>query len=329
MARCGTGCFVAHIHPTMEHRYAPLLLLCCLGMQPLKIHAQNVVLYSNQFLAPIATPTIASCQQDFGVDPVNDLWAGTGLGTSSGQFVNTNTVETILITGPADVYDDPSGIGGDFSIGMLRDNFGDRLGLLIDTEGLPFVNVGMDISAINTTCGGPLAMDTAVFKIEVLDAPGGVFNLSSTSVLDADTLVGIGPDTDTFVFNWARAEGSLDVSGSTDGLVALRITLIRCNYASFDNIYVEASMDSVISSIQETAAQRITAYPIPCADQLTIAGLPAQPRMVTLFSTMGQALRAVAITAQGTLDVSGLAPGAYVVRVDVGGQTRTVRFIKE
>ena len=312
----------------MEHRYAPLLLLCCLGMQPLNIHAQNVVLYSNQFLAPIATPTIASCQQDFGVDPVNDLWAGTGLGTSSGQFVNTNTVETILVTGPADVYDDPSGIGGDFSIGMLNANFGDRLGLLIDTEGLPFVNVGMDISAINTTCGGPLAMDTAVFKIEVLDAPGGVFNLSSTSVLDADTLVGIGPDTDTFVFNWARAEGSLDVSGSTDGMVALRLTLIRSTYASFDNIYIEASDDPIITTVDEASARVLTAFPIPCSDQLTIAGLPAQPGPVTILSAVGQVVRTVPMMAQGTVDVSGLAPGTYVVRVVAGGQVRTVRFVK-
>ncbi|MCU0320653.1 MAG: hypothetical protein MUE88_11345, partial [Flavobacteriales bacterium] len=72
----------------------------------------------------------------------------------------------------------------------------------------------MDISSINTTCGGPFALDTAVFPIELIDAPGGVFNLSSNEILDADTLVGIGPNTDSFVFNWASAAGSLDVSGS-------------------------------------------------------------------------------------------------------------------
>ncbi|MCU0320654.1 MAG: hypothetical protein MUE88_11350 [Flavobacteriales bacterium] len=117
----------------MVLRYAPLALICCLGLHA-TIHAQNVVVYSNQFITPIATPTIANwCQLDFGVDPVNDLWAGTGLGASSGEFVNTGTVETILITGPADVYDDPSGIGGDYSIGMLNTGFGDKLGLLIDT----------------------------------------------------------------------------------------------------------------------------------------------------------------------------------------------------
>ncbi|MBK9276371.1 MAG: T9SS type A sorting domain-containing protein [Flavobacteriales bacterium] len=292
--------------------------------------AQNVVVYSNQFLTPLDTPSIATwCQLDFGVDPVNDLWAGTGSGTSSGQFENTNTVETILITGPADVYDDPSGIGGDYSIGMLNTGFGDKLGLLIDTEGLPFVNVAMDLSAINTTCGGPFPMDTAVFLLELLDAPGGIFVLSSGTVLDADTLTGTGPDADSFVFNWAHAEGSLDVSGSTDGMVALRMTLIRSSYASFDNIYIEASVDSVISSVHEDEAHALGAFPIPCADLLTLTGMRTRPRMVTIFSTMGEAMRMVPIAAQGTVDVSGLPPGAYVVRVEEGDQVRTVRFIRE
>lgn len=131
------------------------------------------------------------------------------------------------------------------------------------------------------------------------------------------------------MFHWAHAEGSLDVSGSTDGMVALRMTLIRSSYASFDNIYIEASVDSVISSIHEADTRALAAFPIPCADQLTLTGMHTRPRMVTIFSTMGQAVRAVPITAQGTLDVSSLAPGAYVVRVEEGEQVRTVRFIKD
>lgn len=312
----------------MTHRYTSLLLSVGLLFDTTKTHAQNVVVYSNQFLTPLQEPTIASCQLDFGVDPVNTLWAGTGLGTSTGEFQNTNTVETILITGPGDVYDDPSGIGGDYSIGMLQTGFGDKLGLLIDTEGLPFVNVAMDISAINTTCGGPLAMDTAVFLIELLDAPGGVFNLGTGAVLDADTLTGLGPAVDSFVFNWAGAEGSLDVSGSTDGMVALRITLISSNYASFDNIYIEASEDPIITSMTENAALQLTAFPIPCADQLTLSGLPQRSHMATIRSVLGCSVRTVQVTPQGTVDVSALSPGAYVLEVTSAATPLSLRFIK-
>ncbi|MCU0319202.1 MAG: T9SS type A sorting domain-containing protein, partial [Flavobacteriales bacterium] len=147
-------------------------------------------------------------------------------------------------------------------------------------------------------------------------------------ILDADTLVGIGPNTDSFVFNWASAAGSLDVSGSTDGTVALRITLIRSIYASFDNIYIEASEDPVISSVEETHAPLLTAFPVPCTDQLTIAGLSTQPGPVTILSVVGLVVGTAPLTAQGTVDVSDLAPGTYVIRVEASGQLRTVRFIK-
>lgn len=304
---------------------APLM---CLGA--LSASAQYVVIYSNQFITPLDTPSIATwCQLDFSPDPVNDLWEGTGIGTSTGEFVNTNTVETILVTGPADVYDDPSGIGGDFSIGMLRTDFGDKLGLLIDTEGLPFVNVEMDISAINTTCGGPLPMDTAIFLLELLDAPGGVFNISNSLVLDVDTLIGTGPDADSFIFNWAHAAGSLDVSSSTDGMVALRMTLIRSAYASFDNIYIEASQDSVIAAISEIQLRPLNGYPVPCIDQLTIEGLSAGSHVATIRSVLGQELDAFPITAQGKLDVSPLPAGVYLLNVQEGAITRTLRFVKQ
>ncbi|MFZ1331927.1 MAG: T9SS type A sorting domain-containing protein [Flavobacteriales bacterium] len=304
---------------------APLM---CLG--GLSASAQYVVVYSNQFITPLDTPSIATwCQLDFSPDPVNDLWEGTGIGTSTGEFVNTNTVETILVTGPADVYDDPAGIGGDFSIGMLRTDFGDKLGLLIDTEGLPFVNVEMDISAINTTCGGPLPMDTAIFLLELLDAPGGVFNISNSLVLDVDTLIGTGPDADSFIFNWAHAAGSLDVSSSTDGMVALRMTLIRSAYASFDNIYIEASLDSVISAIPEIQLRPLNGYPVPCIDQLTIEGLSAGSHVATIRSVLGQELDAFPITAQGKLDVSPLPAGVYLLNVQEGAITRTLRFVKQ
>lgn len=292
--------------------------------------AQYVVIYSNQFITPLDTPSIATwCQLDFSPDPVNDLWEGTGSGTSSGEFVNTATVETILITGPADVYDDPSGTGGDFSIGMLRTDLGDKMGLLIDTEAQPFVNVEMDISAINTTCGGPFAMDTATFLLELLDAPGGVFDISSSTVLDADTLTGTGPDTDSFIFNWAHAEGSLDASGSTDGTVALRITLIRSTYASFDNIYIEASQDSVISAIPEIRSGSLGGYPVPCVDQLTIKGLSAGSHVATIRSILGQELGTFQITTQGTMDVSTLPSGSYFASVQEGAVANTLRFVKQ
>lgn len=314
----------------MNRRIYTSFLIASVCLSNLSSSAQDVLIYSNQFLTPLTTPSIATwCQLDFSPDPVNSLWAGTGLGTSSGEFINTNTVETILITGPADIYDDPSGIGGDFSVGMLNAAFGDKLGLLIDTEGLPYLNVAMDISAINTTCGGPLAMDTVEFLIQVLDAPGGVFDLSNSAALDADTLMGTGPNEDSFIFEWAHDEGSLDVSGSTDGTVALRITLIRSNYASFDNIYIESSEDEVITAIEKTELSSVQVYPNPCTNQLSIQGLSNQVQTATIRSVLGEEMGSFSMNANGTIDVSMLPKGIYFVQLTQGVLAHTLRFVKE
>lgn len=314
----------------MKHRIYTFILSSFVCLHATITSAQDVVIYSNQFITPLTTPSIATwCQLDFSPDPVNSLWAGTGLGTSSGEFVNTNTVETILITGPADVYDDPSGIGGDFSIGMLNSNFGDKLGLLIDTEGLPFINVGMDISAINTTCGGPLAMDTVYFLLELLDAPGGVFDVSTGLALDVDTLIGTAPNEDSFIFEWAHDEGSLDVSGSTDGMVALRMTLIRSNYASFDNIYIEASEDEVITAMDKNEVSSIQVYPNPCTNQLTVQGLSNNMQIATIRSVLGEEVATFSLDANGSMDVSMLPGGVYFVQLMDGDISQSLRFVKE
>ena len=172
-------------------------------------------------------------------------------------------------------------------------------------------------------------MDTAVFHLEVLDAPGGVFDLSNSTVLDADTLSGSGPNADSFIFNWAHAEGSLDASASTDGMVALRITLLRSDYASFDNIYIEASQDSVISSIPKIQLSALSAFPVPCVDQLTIQGLSAGSHVATIRSVLGQELGTFTITAKGTLDISLLPSGVYLLNVQEGATLNTLRFVKQ
>lgn len=83
--------------PIMQNRYA-LLLAAAL---PSILNAQTVLIYQNSFVTPLTTPVNASCQQDFSATPVNTLWQGTGTGTFSGAFQQSNTVETLLINGPA------------------------------------------------------------------------------------------------------------------------------------------------------------------------------------------------------------------------------------
>ena len=112
-------------------------------------------------------------------------------------------------------------------------------------------------------------------------------------------------------------------------MVALRMTLIRSAYASFDNIYIEASQDSVIAAISEIQLRPLNGYPVPCIDQLTIEGLSAGSHVATIRSVLGQELDAFPITAQGKLDVSPLPAGVYLLNVQEGAITRTLRFVKQ
>lgn len=305
---------------------------------PSVLSAQSVLIYQNSFVTPLTAPENASCQQDFSATPVNTLWQGTGSGTFSGAFQQSNTVETLLINGPADVYDDPAAANGDFCLGMLNTNFLDKLALLIDRESLPFINISLDMSAINTTCGGPLTLGTPNFLVEALDAPGGVFNINSTTPLSSDTLIGIAPNEPTgagsFVFNWATDIGSLDVAGSTDDFVAIRFTLLNTGltpttaiYAAFDNIYIEASSSDVISGIAEHAHAPLNIWPDPATDRVTIENV-VSGTPVEFFTLSGERVAVRIAQQNAAIDISGLAPGTYVLRARVDGSVRNARFIK-
>ncbi len=305
---------------------------------PWMTHAQSVVIYRNDFVTPNVTPTNASCQQDFSDMLVNTLWEGTGTGTFSGAFQQTSTIETISINGPADVYDDPTNEHGDSCLGMLNTHFGDKLALLIDREGLPFVNLSMDMSAINTTCGGPFTLGTPHFLVEALDAPAGVFNINTTEVLASDTLVGIAPDppngAGSFVFEWATATGSLDVSGSTDDRVAIRFTLLNTGvtitspiYSAFDNIYIEASTVEVISSLPEFREQELQVWPNPVNDRIHITGMTGGTA-VEVLSITGQRVALLTASSLGSVDATSLANGMYVLRTVTDGSLRQARFVK-
>lgn len=312
--------------------------LSMIASLPWMTQAQSVLIYRNDFVTPNEAPSNAGCQQDFSDTPVNTLWEGTGTGTFSGAFQQSSTIETISINGPADVYDDPTNDHGDYCLGMLNAHFGDKLALLIDRAGLPFVNISMDMSAINTTCGGPFTLSAPNFLIEALDAPAGVFSINTTEVLASDTLVGIAPNAPngagSFVFNWATATGSLDVSASTDDQVAIRFTLLNTGitiaspiYSAFDNIYIEASSVEVISSLPELREQELQIWPNPVTDQLRITGV-TNGTAVEVLSITGQHVAQLTTASGGEVDVTTLAVGTYILRTSLDGVLRQTRFVK-
>jgi hypothetical protein len=194
--------------------------------------AATVVLYQNDFEAPRQT-VAANCAPDFDATNVNTLFGP--------EFRQQNTVETVMINGPANVYNDPSGTGGNYALGMLSSIQNDKVALTFDSQGFTFINLRLDISPIDVQgCGGPFGVAAPTFQISLIDSPGGAFAFNSGTVLDTQAITGAAPISQ-YTFNWTNRDVALDTTGTADGKVTIVFDLTASGYAALDNIVIVAS----------------------------------------------------------------------------------------
>ena len=243
------------------------ILLLALGLAFInRTSAQIVVLYDNSFESPNIPPT-PNCGADLDATDLNTLWSGTAEGTGGGgSFQQVNTVETILVNGPDNQYEDPTGIGGNYCISMLSTAQDDRAALTLNSQLLPFAVINFNMSAIDIeACGGPFGVDTPSMNIKIHDSPGAVFNFYTPGpLLDETTLTGIQPGATIYTFNWSQQSVSLDISGATDGNITVVFNLTQSGYAAIDNLVILSS----ISGIEESTGQHhLSIYPNPAAGE--------------------------------------------------------------
>ncbi len=155
-----------------------------------------------------------------------------------------NTVETLEINGGVAFgggYSDPSGIGGDYALGMLSTVEDDKLSLTFDIGSKSFLNLRMDISAIDLDgVGGPFGIDQPLFRVSLYDSPTGAFNIITPgTLLDQIDVVGTGAASES-VFNWTKVIAPLSTAGNTDGNVSVVLDLIVSGYAAFDNLEIDS-----------------------------------------------------------------------------------------
>jgi hypothetical protein len=196
--------------------------------------SQTIILYQNNFEAP-NVPLQANCAT-LDARGINSLY-----GTSQGTFEQVNTVEGVLLKSPQ--YSDPSGIGGNYAIGMLANVQDDMLALTFDTQGKAYLNVAMDISGLDVPgCGGPFGVAAPQYRLTLVNSPNGVFNfpVSSGTILSQQDVTGIAPP-NQYTTNWSHQVVSLSTTGATDGKVTLVWDLRQSGYAVFDNLIVAAS----------------------------------------------------------------------------------------
>lgn len=230
--------------------------------------ANTIVLYDQDFENP------ANFVNDGGdvniFTTVNENYGGQPAGFS---FAQAFTVETLNISGShrgagtaafGTGWSDPSGIGGNFSIGMLSSAQNDLLGLSFDIGDLPFFNLAIDITSIDlSTFGGPFVPDGAVpvFQFTLFDNPSGANTTGGGTILDQQTLTGTASARN--LADWTSAIIALSAAGATNGMVTLQIDLLQGGYAAFDNLRITAS----------TEAGDIGEVPVPGAALLFLTGL--------------------------------------------------------
>jgi len=225
-----------------------LLGLSVLSLSTLS-QADSVTLYDQNFESPNDPPDFidgsGSDYDDLSQQTVNSLYGGQPAGFS---FAQSFTVETVWLTGPAAFgsgYSDPSGIGGNYAIGMLSDVQNDLLGLSFNIGDFDFFNFTLDISSLGLSGGpgnGPFADETTapVFQFTLFDNPTGASGVGTgLSSLDQETLAGSASALNTL--DWTNGVFALDASGSTNGNVLLQIDLLEGGYAVMDNIKITAS----------------------------------------------------------------------------------------
>jgi hypothetical protein len=235
--------------------------------------AASVTLYDQDFESP-NVPFVngfGSSYDDLSQQQVNDLYGGQPAGFS---FAQRFTVETMLLTGSeangGSGYNDTTGKGENYAVGMLCCVQDDRLGLSFDVGGFDFFNFKIDVSsvALYQNGGGPQftsASDVPIFRFTLYDNPTGATGLfGNSTVLDTGDLTGVASALDELV--WTTDTFAFDTTGSTNGNVTLSVDLIQGGYAVFDNWLITASDD---------AGGGLDVVPLPASLPLLLGGLAA------------------------------------------------------
>jgi hypothetical protein len=208
--------------------------------------AATVVLYDQDFESPV---NYVNDGGDLSIDTVNEHYGGQPPGFS---FAQTFTVETLNVSGSnrgvgtaahGTGWLDPTGIGGNFALGMLSSAQDDRLGLSFDVGSLPFFNFRLDVSSIDlTSFSGPFVPPggaVPTFQFTLYDNPSGSTTIGGGTILAQSVFSGVASAPN--VFDWREAKFGFSTAGNTNGKVTLQIDLLAGGYAAMDNFRITAS----------------------------------------------------------------------------------------
>ncbi|MCZ4317750.1 T9SS type A sorting domain-containing protein [Aequorivita viscosa] len=129
---------------------------------------------------------------------------------------------------------------------------------------------------------------------------------------------------------------STDFNGREDYASAIalqpdeKIILAGNSFNSGASDILVARYDNIILGTDEFQNIDFLLYPNPAKEQITIALNDVSSNYeVTIFNVLGKKVYASEIQKDGQIDVSGLASGTYLVKLNSDNKSSVVRFVKQ
>jgi uncharacterized protein (TIGR02145 family) len=88
----------------------------------------------------------------------------------------------------------------------------------------------------------------------------------------------------------------------------------------------EIQVEIFVSVAESEKSPNISIYPNPCIDYIQVTGIKSQTANFTILDLLGNIL---IDSKENSINISSLATGSYIIRMDTGGKTSIRKFIKE
>ena len=251
--------------------------------------------------------------QDFEVEAPNPV------------VVSTTVVDSVDCFGGSDGSASALAVGGqgDFLYSWDTNPVTNAAGISNQSAGTYTLTVEDELGCIRT-------LEVDIFEPDTLEIAFDITKETTTGALDGGASTTITGGTGPFTYSWSSGSDSSALAGVSEGTYTLTVTDAN-GCVTIDSVLI-----GNIASIENLAGiQNYQLYPNPAAQELNLQLTlnQVQPLALKLYDLQGRLMQtetwSPAQSLKAELDLTGLAPGLYVLSLQVGDYNVVRRFVKE
>ncbi|MFA9212541.1 MAG: serine hydrolase [Candidatus Methylacidiphilales bacterium] len=144
----------------------------------------------------------------------------------------------------------------------------------------------------------------------------------------------LAPQAPVDMFAALGKNGQIISVSKSKGLVVVRMGDAPGNFGEVPTVFLNQiwqKLNTVICNRTNVAViekdLNLNIYPNPVENQLNISGLNNSDYLIEIYNTIGQLKYTV--NNENSFDVSALAKGIYLIKIQVGNQSKIIKFVKE